>query len=315
MNNYNTTIEKYQGALPKNKEYKFTKILKCGKIIDRLDMTWKPQAHIVREGGGIYLNKRTKERKIMRGYELNKETGEVEKMPKTDGNQMRNRRSLRKIFTDLRQLITTNYEGGESEVFLTLTYKEQHNDPKKIYADLNLFNVRLKRAYPASGYLHIVEPHASGNYHVHSLIKNMDYTPMLMTYEDAYKLWGHGYVTVEGLNNVDNIGAYFIAYFSNMEIADEDLHKYKDDIKEMPRADGNGTKKVIKGARLDFYPDYMQIYRASRNLKKPEPIEEIDKKAHKKTYEAGYKLTYVDENGNTGESYLRKEQWKNFSKS
>ena len=86
MINYNTVIEKYQGVLPKNKEYKFTKILKCGKIIDRLDMTWKPKSHVKR------LNK---------SEFVNTKTGEVkEYMPKTEGIQMRNRRSLRKIFVD-----------------------------------------------------------------------------------------------------------------------------------------------------------------------------------------------------------------------
>jgi hypothetical protein len=130
-----------------------------------------------------------------------------------------------------------------------------------------------------------------------------------MTYEDAYKLWGNGYVTVEDLNNVDNVGAYFIAYFSNMEIADEDLHKYPDDIKEMSRQDGNGTKKVIKGRRCDFYPDYMQMYRNSRNLKKPEVVEDIDEN-FKKTYEAAYRITTTDPKGNSSDTYIKKEQYK-----
>jgi hypothetical protein len=296
MLDYNTKIEKYQGVLPKNKNYIFVKRLKCGNVIDVTKMTWRPQVHVKRLKGNTYVNITT---------------GEVkEYMPKIDGVQMRNRRSLRMIFTKLRQLITTNFEGGEAEKFLTLTYAQQHNDPAKIYKDLDIFNKRLRRAYPSIGYLHIVEPHASGNYHVHSLLKHVDGTELNLGYKEVCKLWGHGYVTVEALNNVDNIGAYFVAYFSNLEIADEDLHKYKDDIKEMPRADGSGTKKVIKGARLDFYPDYMQIYRASRNLKKPEAVNEIDKEKFKKTYEAAYILTYTDENGNDGESYLKKEQWK-----
>jgi hypothetical protein len=295
MNNYNTRIEKYQGALPKKKEYKFTKIIQCNKVIDVLKMTWKPKSYIKKLGGRAYINTKT---------------GEVnEFMPKTEGIQMRNRRSLKMIFANLRQLITTNYEGGEAEKFLTLTYRDQHNDPAKIYKDLDTFNKRLRRAYPQIAYLHIVEPHGTGNYHVHSLLKQTDGSPLGMTYEDAFKLWGQGWVTVEELNNVDNIGAYFIAYFSNLEIADEDLHKYEGDIKEMPRTDGSGTKKVIKGKRLDFYPDYMKIYRGSKNLKQPEPIQAVPE-GYEKTYEAGYKLTYINENGNEGESYLKKEQHK-----
>jgi hypothetical protein len=293
MNNYNTKIEKYQGELPKNKEYKFIQHIQCNNVTDSTYMTWKPQSYVKRLTGRTFVNTKT---------------GEVKDyMPKVEGEQLRNRRSLRKIFVDLRRLITTNYEGGESEIFLTLTYREQTNDPKKILKDLDVFNKRLKRIYPTIGYIHVVEPHASGCWHVHSLLKHIDGTPFNMTYEDAFKLWGQGYVTVERLNSVDNIGAYFMAYFTNMEIEDKDLHKYQDDIKEMPRADGNGVKKVIKGKRLDFYPDYMKIYRASKNLKKPEKVHETK---GKKTYEAKYKLTYIDEHGNAGESYIKKEQWK-----
>jgi hypothetical protein len=296
MNNYITEIKKYQGGLPKNKFYKFTKIIKQNTVIDRIDMTWKPKSYVKRLKGREYINIKT---------------GEVkEYMPKVEGIQMRNRRSLRMIFNNLRQLITANYEGGESEKFLTLTYREQTNDSTKIYKDLDIFNKRLRRAYPTISYVHIVEPHASGNYHVHSLLKRTDGEQLNMTYEDAFRLWEHGYVTVEALNSVDNIGAYFIAYFSNMEIPDEDLLKYSDDIKELPRADGNGVKKVIKGKRLDFYPDYMKIYRSSKNLKKPEIIDEIDKDDYNKIYEANYKLTYVEENDNIVENYLKKEQWK-----
>ena len=309
MSNYITTIEKYQGHLPKNKFYKFTRIVKGHNVIDVVRMTKKPECQITKIKAGIYLNKKTGKYRLFDNYAIYTKTGEVKKMPKKDGKQFRNRRSLRKIFTDLRRLIETNFQGGESNKFLTLTYREQHNDPKKILKDLDAFNHKLKRAYPKIAYIHIVEPHASGNFHVHSLLRQMDGSPIEMTPQDAFKLWGQGYVTAEDLNNTDNIGAYFIAYFSNMEIADEDLHKYKDDIKEIPRQDGNGTKKVIKGKRLDFYPDYMKIYRNSKNLTKPEVIEKVNDD-YKKTYEAAYKITNTEENGNKSEVYIKKEQYK-----
>jgi hypothetical protein len=244
-------------------------------------------------------------KKLSKNEYVNIKTGEVKNfMPKLKGVQFRNIRSLKMIFKNLRQLITTNYEGADNEIFLTLTYKEQHNDPKKIYKDLDTFNKRLRRAVPDIGYIHIVEPHESGNFHIHSLLKRCDGEPFdFMDYKQFHKMWGHGYVTVEALNNVDNIGAYFIAYFSNMEIEEKDLDKYQDDIKEK-----NG-KKYIKGKRLDYYPDYMYIYRNSRNLKKPETVGEIEDD-YKKTYEAAYKITTTDNAGNPTETYLKKEQHK-----
>jgi len=298
MFNYITSIKKIQGDIPKKTKIKYSKYVKQNNVIDLTRLTWKPKAHIKKISKHKFILLETKE--------------EREFMPKVEGNQMRNRRSLRKIFVDLRQLITTNFEGEDCEKFCTLTYREQTNDPAKIQKDLNCYNLRLKRAYPGIGFIHIVEPHASGNWHVHSLIKNVNGEPLNATYEDIYRIWGHGYVTVEELHNVDHIGAYFIAYFSNMEIADEDLHKYKDDIKEMPRADGNGTKKVIKGKRLDFYPDYMKIYRGSKNLKKPEQINGVNPADYNMTYNATFQMSKTDTNTGeyTDDTYINKKQYK-----
>jgi hypothetical protein len=289
MSNYSTAVKKYQGALPKKKHYKFTKMIKCNNVIDVVRMTVEPKCVI---------------KKLSKTEFVHIKTGEVKNiMPKVDGNQMRNRRSLRVIFRELRQLITTNFEGLDCEAFATMTYAEQTNDPKKILKDLDRFNHRLKRAFPNIGYIHIVEPHASGNFHIHSLLKNITGAQLNIDFVEVYDMWQHGWCTVDNLNNVDNIGAYFIAYFSNMEIPDEDLHKYHDDIIEK-----NG-KKFIKGKRLDYYPDYMKIYRNSKNLKKPESVTEIPSNYYK-TYEDTFQFAFTDEKGNTGDMYVKKEQHK-----
>jgi hypothetical protein len=307
MNNYITTVSKFQGEIPKDRNFLFESFTMCNNVVDVVRMTHKPKSHIKKLSKEFYEYQG--DVKLTSKYFINQESGEVEKMPTIDGNQMRNRRSLRVIFKDLRQLITTNFEGSENETFLTLTYQEQTNDPAKIYKDLDRFNKRLRWAIPDVGYIHIVEPHASGCWHVHSLIKH-EQNPkgISMTYETFYELWGQGYVTVEDLNNVDNIGAYFIAYFSNMEIAEKDLHKYEDDIKEMPRADSTGVKKVIKGKRMDFYPDYMKIYRNSKNLKQPKKIQAVPE-GFKKTYETTCKISTPLTVG-TADTYIRKEQHK-----
>jgi hypothetical protein len=291
-NNFITVRKISQEAKPPKGFYHFSKITRQNRVIDVTRMTRTPKCFI---------------RKISYNEYKDIRTGEVHKfMPKKDANgvltQMRNRRSLKKIFRDLRQLITTNFEGSDCEKFLTLTFRIQTNQPRYVGDCLNVFNMRLKREFPAVGYIHIVEPHASGNWHVHSLLKNTDGTWLNLDCDRMREIWGMGNVHIETLKNVDHLGAYFIAYFSNMEIQDEDLHKYPDDIKQMPRQDGNGVKNVIKGKRCDFYPDYMKIYRNSRNLKQPETIEAIPK-GFKRTYEANYKIE--TEHGNT---FLTKEQ-------
>lgn len=179
---------------------------------------------------------------------------------------MRNRRSLRQIFRTLRQLITTNFKGGESELFLTLTYAIQHNDPDQIYHDIDKFWKRLKYAYPDLKYIAIVEPHASGMFHVHMLLSDTSGDPLFIPWERLVSLWGLGSIEVERLEDIDNVGAYFIAYFSNLELTPDEVKLYE--------AEGDvemkNGKAYIKGKRLDFYPENMRIYRHSRNCDKPD---------------------------------------------
>ena len=180
---------------------------------------------------------------------------------------MRNRRSLRQIFRTLRQLITNNYQGGNAELFVTLTYAEQHNDPLKIYADLDKFWKRLKYQISAElKYIAIVEPHASGNFHIHLLLADTTGADLYIPNEKMEAIWGHGFTKTERLYDINNFGAYFIAYFTNMELSDEEIEIYT----EQGDIEYKNGKAYIKGKRLDFYPENMRIYRHSKNCVKPE---------------------------------------------
>lgn len=200
---------------------------------------------------------------------------------------MRNRRSLRQIFRTLRQLIATNFKGGESELFVTLTYAEQHNEQSKIYSDIELFWKRLKYQYADLKYIAIVEPHASGNFHVHMLLADTTGQPLYIPDAEMRKLWGHGITSTERLDDIDHMGAYFIAYFTNMELSPDEIKAYEaeDDVEIK-----NG-KAYLKGKRLDYYPEHMRIYRHSRNCDKPEKKDGLEVSEAI----AGAKMTYSHE--------------------
>ena len=193
--------------------------------------------------------------------------GEVyEVAQKQEGQPMRNRRSLRQIFRTLRQLITANYTGGNSELFVTLTYADQHNDPKRLHADIVLFWKRLKYRYPDLKYIAIVEPHASGNFHIHMLLANTNGEELYIPDAEMRQMWGQGITTTERLDDVDHMGAYFVAYFTNMELSPDEIKVYA----EQDDVEYKNGKAYIKGRRLDFYPENMRIYRHSSNCEKPE---------------------------------------------
>lgn len=230
------------------------------EIIDIVRTSFKPACHIKKISQTEYLTG---------AYDKNGEflSDGVVYTIKQKEEHMRNRRSLRQIFRTLRQLITNNYQGGNAELFVTLTYAEQHNDPAKIYADLDKYWKRLK--YQVSDdlkYIAIVEPHASGNFHVHLLLADTTGEDLYIPNEKMEAIWGHGWTKTERLYDINNFGAYFIAYFTNMELTDEELEVYaeEDDVEYK-----NG-KAYIKGKRLDYYPENMRIYRHSKNCVKPE---------------------------------------------
>jgi len=275
----------------KSQELKYRTVVRQGKkICDITYRNFKPSCNIKRIGKKHYIKIRryTVEVKdytptweeFVAGKRAKWHTeeriytdGEVfemrEKQPDENGG-MRNKRSLRHIFQELRYLINSNFDEDEADkqLFVTLTYRENMQDDKRLHDDFRKFIMRLKHNYKQHelAYISIVEPQGRGAWHVHMLLKTLNQPTLFIPHEDIEKLWGHGMTRTERLQS-DNVGSYFIAYLSNAELSDEkikDLDVKPDDIREK---DG---KKYIKGSRMAFYPEYMQIYRHSRNVNKPD---------------------------------------------
>ena len=291
----------------KKNQVKFTSaVVQNDDIIDYVALTFKPACHIKRITKELYLKGRYNEH----GEFVT--DGEVFNVAVKE-EHMRNRRSLRRIFKDLRQKIAHNYKGGIDELFVTLTYEKQTNDHVQVHNDFRAFWQRLKRAYPDKelGYISIVEPHASGMFHIHLLLREMRGEHLYIHFSDMDRIWGLGDVEVERLEHVDHMGAYFIAYFSNLELSPEEIEKYEaeGDIEER-----NG-KKYIKGKRLDFYPDGMQIARSSRNMTRPVRLENAAAEALitpdlRKVYEHTKEIETVDKLGRTRKAEVRTAQYR-----
>jgi hypothetical protein len=183
-------------------------------------------------------------------------TGEVKEY---DLSTKKQNESLRKTFTKLRQLIKTNFSVCDSELFLTLTYKENMQDAERLYTDFKKFFMRLR--YEMDGielaYISIAEPQGRGAWHLHILLKRMDGGMLYIDNRKMQNLWGHGWTETKRLKG-DNPGAYFVAYFQNTEEGDASLI-----------ADPKKAKKYVKGGRLDLYPKDFKFFRCSRNIEKP----------------------------------------------
>lgn len=175
----------------------YTKIVISGQIIE----VWKYE-NLNTKGGGSYRTKEDSEEKELNYLRQDKE---------------RKRR--------IRQLATTNFDNQCK--FLTLTF-----DPKKINFCKDVikcnyyfkkFVQRLTYKIGKFKYLAVIEfqdgerkadqSDPTGNVHYHVLIdrKRIDQKLLLET-------WGAGFVYLENIRNVDNVGAYIVKYLC------KDLH-------------------------------------------------------------------------------------------
>lgn len=276
------------------KQYWNARVVNQGRITDVTLRNFKPKPQIKKLNKTEYVILKTGE------------VGEFVKKERLSEDQiMRNRRSLQVIFRELRQTINYNFNSDmDNQLAVTLTYRENMQDYQRLYSDFKKFMMRLKHNYSDHKleYICIVEPQNRGAWHCHLLLKSTNNDSLYIAHEDMERIWGHGATRTERLKDIDQYGAYFVAYLSNAAVDDIDINNMgveADDIEEK-----NG-KKYIKGRRLRWYPDYMQIWRHSRGIKQP-TSEDIDvsgengadesklKKHGEKTYEKEHTIPTKD---------------------
>ncbi|MBP3597264.1 MAG: replicative protein [Clostridia bacterium] len=199
-------------------------------------------------------------KKLNKNEYMLKSTGEIKKY-NYNQNREQNIFSIYQSVKKLRRLISTNFVGGENELWITLTFgKNKIYNPKDLCPIFEKFIKRLRYKYKNQkiDYIYIPEPHEKGDWHIHLLLKsNFDlYIPNKLLQE----IWSHGFVKVNRLENVENIGLYVSAYLTNIK-------------------DGEQTKK---GARLYLYPPGHQLFRCSSGIKKPIETLETYKQAKEK---------------------------------
>ncbi|WP_436644932.1 rolling circle replication-associated protein, partial [Latilactobacillus sakei] len=224
------------------------------------------------------------------------ETGEIKPFEHTE-NRSEGLQSLYRTFKTLRYLINNNFVGNPNELFVTLTFAKNAdgwrpsvNDTEYLRKCYKKFIRLIKKKYGKVEFIRVLEPHADGHAHFHALLRFDDYGKIFIANEELNELWGQGFVKVNSLKNVDNIGAYVSAYLADLDMTPQAVEMYKDLGRENEITDKKG-KKFIKGGRMKYYPTGVQIYNKSKAIKMPErtvmKYQEAQKKAGsgKPTYE------------------------------
>lgn len=217
-------------------------------------------------------------------------TGEKKSFVHTE-NRSEGKNCLRRTLRRLRNLLNSNITDVTKCRWITLTYKENMTDTVRLYKDFDKFNKRMKYYFQKQNmsyeYIVAMEPQGRGAWHCH-LVMIFNCKAPFIENSILADIWGHGYVTVKKLDDVDNVGAYLTAYLGDMEL--EEALKTKislDEIscKEVEYKDVTGELKkkyYVKGARLNMYPPGFNLYRASRGIEKPLEYETDNKTATKK---------------------------------
>jgi len=243
-----------------------------------------------------------KTRKLDKKRYVDLETGEILEY-NLSKNRGDNIPGLKKTFRALRNLINNNFTGAANELFVTLTYKENMTDVRRLYKDFDVFMKRLKRKFADIDYLCIVEPQGRGAWHCHVLIRFNGVDKIYVSNNEIIApMWGFGFTQTKCLENVDNIGAYLTTYLTDIEVCDKNQDSLLGAVHHQATAfetivDDNGEcmtvkvharlplnivdrevteggqmvkKRFVKGARLHMYPPGMNLYRCSRGIKKPD---------------------------------------------
>ena len=263
----------------------------------------------------MYIRKVSADEYIDIREEPDPETGELilHKFNRSN-NRAENKAGVAKSLALGRDLLNTNITDVDRCRWVTLTYAENMTDPKKLYEDFKNFNKRL-RYYLGEKYEYIVamEPQGRGAWHAHVVMIFSHKAPFIPNHELA-QIWGHGFVTIKKLENVDNVGAYLTAYLGDLDLSDvengnAEVPKGYHEVKVVEVEDDNGgtlEKRYIKGGRLHLYPPKFNIFRYSRGIKKPTTELMRADKAEKKvsadtlTFEKTLKIS----NGEAFESLL-----------
>lgn len=238
-------------------ENSWTKVKVCGNIISTTNYkNLKRSCDVIKVDKDHYL---------VKSEMVNFKTGELllHQYEHTE-NRFQGYKSLLNTFSKLRDIINCNITDVKNVHWCTLTYAENMQDLKRLKFDFENFWKRFKnycrnKNYPTPEYINAVEPQERGAWHIHVLIIWSISAPFI-PHEEFWKMWSpkgfkrnEDFVKIQSLyvdgKAVDNVGAYLTTYLTDT-LSDKEHRR-------------------VKYNRLKLYPNGMNVYRTSKNIKRP----------------------------------------------
>jgi len=148
-----------------------------------------------------------------------KEPKQLSILEKIELKQKKQQYSVNRTRTEIRRLINSNTQLNK---FMTLTFADIITDLKQANYIFNQFIKRITYKYPNFEYLAVPEFQKRGAVHYHLLCK----LPFMEISELEY-IWGQGFIKINKIDEINNIGAYICKYLSKDMFNDKTFGKKK----------------------------------------------------------------------------------------
>lgn len=145
------------------------------------------------------------------GYsKLNTDTQDMKEVRAGSGklkleNYVRRQKQRRDM---IRRLVTANFK-KEYAKFHTLTFAKNMTDLKMANSLFKAYIRRLRIKYGKFSYIAVIEFQKRGAIHYH-LLSDLPYIPA----DELSMMWGQGFIKVNAVEHVDNLGAYLVKYMT-----------------------------------------------------------------------------------------------------
>lgn len=126
--------------------------------------------------------------------------------------------SIHRTRTEIRRLVNSNPDFSK---FYTLTFKENLKEVNIANKHFNKFIMRMEYRYGKFIYLAVIEFQKRGAVHYHFLC-NLPF----ITSKKIETIWGHGFIKIQRIKHVTNLGAYVCKYL-HKDMTDKRLFRKK----------------------------------------------------------------------------------------
>ena len=146
---------------------------------------------------------------LLQGFKRKERIQEV-----TTNEEKRKRRydSINRAKRNLKRIVLSNPDLNK---FLTLTFKDNVKDLNEAHKEFKKFIMRLRYKRDSFKYIAVVEFQERGAVHYHILL-NLKY----IDNKQLANIWGHGFVKINRIDHVDNLGAYISKYLDKKFLDD-----------------------------------------------------------------------------------------------